>query len=585
MHNMQKITKVYLLILAVVLILVCSFYFLFIKKEEVAQKIDTSKLSLLDSYLYENLKVTLNLDSATEQNLMMFCDKKIATTPTQAIKVGIPCVNPNPIHKTIIGWATDDQKYIPIMEAVGNQQLAWRRKVTSETGNLLCEEKPEFLQYQDVDLGLGCIMTLESGEKIYSSAAFIKSSDKNKKVFIVVMNLLTSTSIDKTDKELLTLLKKKLVSLSKSYSKNSFITKAYAGGGGSEGGGAGTCSAADMAGATTNSGCSTGPTGGDSSGADQVICDVSNPASCYVLYCASPTAHWDFATNACVEGVVSADLESDVAISFTESPATANPVNLEITANSNTSQYGTAGPILTWSATGATNCTASGGWSGSLPTSGEPARQVSYANNTAANVPVDYAITCKNGKHAKKKVMKVHYLKNAPVYVPPATGNNDGQVGCFIAGTKVTMGDGTKKNIEDVTFEDTLMTSKGPEQVMRRYVIPYKGLVYAFNGDGNYFVTPTHPFMTTGGWKSLDPEGTRRESPGIQVSKLSVGDILVTTNGSKKILTHLDSKYMTTTVYNFGVNGTHDFYADDYLVHNVDMSYIPFQRAYAESQK
>jgi len=165
----------------------------------------------------------------------------------------------------------------------------------------------------------------------------------------------------------------------------------------------------------------------------------------------------------------------------------------------------------------------------------------------------------------------------APVTIEPR--------GCFLAGTQVTLGNGTKKNIEDVTFDDKLMTSNGNQQVMKRYVIPYKGLVYAFNGDGNYFVTPTHPFMTTRGWKSLDPEGTRRESPGIQVSKLTVGDVLVTRGGGRKVLTQLDSRFMNTTVYNFGVNGTHDFYADDYLVHNVDMSFIFFQRAYAETNK
>jgi hypothetical protein len=118
---------------------------------------------------------------------------------------------------------------------------------------------------------------------------------------------------------------------------------------------------------------------------------------------------------------------------------------------------------------------------------------------------------------------------------------------------------------------------------MKRYVIPYKGLLYAFNGSGNYFVTPTHPFMTKEGWKSLDPAGTRRESPGIVVSKLKIGDELVMKGGKTKVLTQLDSKYASTTVYNFGVNGTHDFYADDYLVHNVDMSYI-IEKAYADAK-
>lgn len=158
-------------------------------------------------------------------------------------------------------------------------------------------------------------------------------------------------------------------------------------------------------------------------------------------------------------------------------------------------------------------------------------------------------------------------------YVGQTAPGGFGGGGCFIAGTKVTLADETIKNIEDIT-EDTLMTSGEPEKVLKRYIIPYTGLVYAFNGDGNYFVTPTHPFMTTEGWKSLDPEGTKRESPGLEVTLLSLGDTFIMRDNQTKNLTQLDSKEISTTVYNFGVNGTHEFYADNYLVHNVDTGNI-----------
>jgi hypothetical protein len=192
---------------------------------------------------------------------------------------------------------------------------------------------------------------------------------------------------------------------------------------------------------------------------------------------------------------------------------------------------------------------------------------VSYA---AACPPAPYACIQFDGACAPPPA--------APAPAPAPGGGGSG--GCFIAGTRVLMSDGTFKNIENVTYDESLMSSNGPEKVMKRYVIPYKGLVYAFNGDGNYFVTPTHPFMTTNGWKSLDPDGTRRESPGILVSKLATGDTLVLENNKTKKLTRLDSKEVSTTVYNFGINGTHDFYANDYLVHNVDLGLI--DRAYAK---
>lgn len=184
----------------------------------------------------------------------------------------------------------------------------------------------------------------------------------------------------------------------------------------------------------------------------------------------------------------------------------------------------------------------------------------------AGNITLDFAVT---PNPSGIDIAIVEYISGSTA--APSVSATGG--GCFIAGTKVTLADGTLKNIEDVR-DAFLMTSGEPEQVLKKYAIPYKGFVYAFNGNGNYFVTPTHPFMTTEGWKSLDPEGTKRESPGIEVSLLSLGDTFIMRDSQTKNLTQLDSKEISTTVYNFGVNGTHEFYADDYLVHNVDTANI-----------
>ena len=107
--------------------------------------------------------------------------------------------------------------------------------------------------------------------------------------------------------------------------------------------------------------------------------------------------------------------------------------------------------------------------------------------------------------------------------------------------------------------------------VMKKYEIPYSGDLYAFNGSGNFFVTPTHPFMTTDGWKSLDPEGTKKETPDLDVSLLQVGDTLLQKEDKQVVLEKLDVIQAETTVYNFGLNGSHDFFADNYLVHNVNL--------------
>ena len=171
--------------------------------------------------------------------------------------------------------------------------------------------------------------------------------------------------------------------------------------------------------------------------------------------------------------------------------------------------------------------------------------------------------------------------RNCPYYGGSSSSSSSSSssgIGCFVAGTQVTLADGTKKNIEDIQVEDVLKGSSEDNPVMKRYVIDYKGEVYSMNGS-DYFVTPTHPFMTTEGWKSFDPAGTRKESPTLSVSKLEKGDILIKAGGVREVLEEFDSKYMETTVYNFGLNGSRDFYANDYLNHNVDLTPILFPTA------
>lgn len=91
--------------------------------------------------------------------------------------------------------------------------------------------------------------------------------------------------------------------------------------------------------------------------------------------------------------------------------------------------------------------------------------------------------------------------------------------------------------------------------------------MYAMNGSGDYLVTGAHPFMTTEGWKSFEPERSEITNPGLVVGALEVGDTLVTSSGMV-VLTQIDKKYSEETVYTIEVDGTHDYYADGFLVHN-----------------
>lgn len=139
--------------------------------------------------------------------------------------------------------------------------------------------------------------------------------------------------------------------------------------------------------------------------------------------------------------------------------------------------------------------------------------------------------------------------------------------GCFIAGTKITLFDGTLKNIEDIEVGDELLDGSGKKVTVKKLLrIQHNGDIVSING-GGYFFTPNHPFLTTDGWKSLDPETSNKESPGLNVTLLKIGDVLVKKNGTEKIRT-LNFMPTREQVYNFELDGSHEYIADGYVVHN-----------------
>ncbi len=142
--------------------------------------------------------------------------------------------------------------------------------------------------------------------------------------------------------------------------------------------------------------------------------------------------------------------------------------------------------------------------------------------------------------------------------------------GCFIAGTQIEMADGSFKSIENVVMGDRVRAANGEvNQVNKLFVIHHKGLKYSFN-HGKFFVTSSHPFLTESGWKSLNPMVSVRENPGLNVSQLAAGDVVLTKNGSYRI-NSVDASNNAETVYNFRTDGDHTYIADGYLVHNVAM--------------
>ena len=151
-------------------------------------------------------------------------------------------------------------------------------------------------------------------------------------------------------------------------------------------------------------------------------------------------------------------------------------------------------------------------------------------------------------------------------YIPQQPPRRGGS--CFVAGTLVTMEDGTLKKIEKVSIGDKLQGENGVNMVTD-YDKPKLGdrKLYSIN-NGDPFVTSEHPFKTPDGWKAIDPEETAKETD-MPVEKLSVGDVIIT--GKDKIkIDNIEAHdgNAEDTVYNFILNGDRTYYADGYLVHN-----------------
>ena len=155
------------------------------------------------------------------------------------------------------------------------------------------------------------------------------------------------------------------------------------------------------------------------------------------------------------------------------------------------------------------------------------------------------------------------------------TASCEKQMSCFLPDTKVTMADGSLKNIQDVQIGEKVVGRNGEISpvlgVHRPSVKESAGgnKVYAFNG-GRFFVTAEHPFLTTEGWKAIDPVISKEKHPEISsIAHLKVGDTLITDHG-KVVINSITSKEVdpNTIVYNLILGGDHTYIADGYIVHN-----------------
>ena len=157
---------------------------------------------------------------------------------------------------------------------------------------------------------------------------------------------------------------------------------------------------------------------------------------------------------------------------------------------------------------------------------------------------------------------------------------------CFAAGTKISLGNGDTKNIEDVVVGDEVLAWNGEEMevgvvsaIDHRHTVDSHAeacerlgdepSLYTINDTGIEF-TPEHPFLTKEGWKSLMPdirqEPYKSEAP---AKELKVGDFILKDGEWEEIK---EIKVVRSNpeerVYNFTVDKLHSYIANGIVVHN-----------------
>lgn len=144
-----------------------------------------------------------------------------------------------------------------------------------------------------------------------------------------------------------------------------------------------------------------------------------------------------------------------------------------------------------------------------------------------------------------------------------------GKLSCFTAGTKIRLADNTEMPIEKITINQELKSPFGKNKVVGfdRTILGERKL-YGIN-DTEYFFTAEHPFLTTTGWRSIDPEQTKEETEHLICGKLQLGDVLITQTGLVKItqIKSIEEK-PELPLYNFFLDGDNSYYANNFVVHN-----------------
>jgi hypothetical protein len=147
---------------------------------------------------------------------------------------------------------------------------------------------------------------------------------------------------------------------------------------------------------------------------------------------------------------------------------------------------------------------------------------------------------------------------------------------CFVAGTKILMGDWTEKNIEDVVIDDNIVSYNLSENINELDLVEEvtkrcvdKTVTYIFDNDTELEATLDHPlYVKDKLWCSYDNDLSNRMYDIGGVNKIEIGDYVKTPMGFKKIKSIVENN-KEVFVYNLSnIKYNHNFFANSVLVHN-----------------
>ena len=135
-------------------------------------------------------------------------------------------------------------------------------------------------------------------------------------------------------------------------------------------------------------------------------------------------------------------------------------------------------------------------------------------------------------------------------------GGNGGGSGCFIAGTLIQLPSSTIA-IEYIKVGDVVKSfDVGTSSVVNSKVTEtfVHSDRYYMIINGTIKTTSVHPFYTDGKW--------------IEAGDLSIGDKILHVDGLEHTIDSIEEGDEVVDVYNLEVDGTHNYFAEGYLVHN-----------------